>query len=221
MTVCAPNGSTVITGNGGAADNTRLMRPYQSKLKESLEERWGGIRPAIPDSSRTLLDVGANLGAFTARAAEAGFWALGIERHDYLVRKARRVHRKVPHCAFMITELGPDDCAILPQFDAVLILSVYHNWYKAYGKENADLILRSLVSKSNDVTIFEGPSRLSRFGDTNLPDFIDNDEASVTQYYETLLKDVVGELASEIRPLGKTPCIGEREPYRWMFAICR
>lgn len=197
------------------------MRPYQKKLQGSMDERWSRISAAIPPQSKTLLDIGANLGAFTAWAAQAGLWSLGLERHDYLVRKARRMHRDVPGCAFMITELDADDCARIPQFDITLALSVYHNWYKNYGKEQADTILKHLVSKTNHVAFFEGPSRNSRFGEDAQVGFADNDEASVTGFYGELLQETIGALASKIELLGKTACVGEREPYRWMYAVYR
>jgi len=197
------------------------MRPYQKKLRGSFEQRWQRIADVLPAESRNLLDIGCNLGDFTARAAEAGYWSLGIERHDYLVRKARRIHRHVPHCAFMISELGVADCEKIAPFDITLVLSVYHNWYKALGKEEADRILHKLVARTNHVLIFEGPSRTSRFGERDLPEFIDNDEASVTGYYEKLIEEVAGPLTSHVQSLGKTPCVGEREPYRWMYALFR
>jgi hypothetical protein len=48
---------------------------------------------------------------------------------------------------------------------------------------------------------------------------VDNDEASVTEYLRGYLDQYVGDQFARIEPLGKTACVGEREPYRWAWAL--
>ena len=107
----------------------------------------------------------------------------------------------------------------LPAFDVVLCLSVHHNWVDAEGPEKAADILRALVKRSNRVMVFEGPARQERFGSFD-PGFVDNDEASVTAYYEEYLAKELGDLVSRIEPLGK-PANHDPEPYRWAWALHR
>ena len=81
-------------------------------------------------------------------------------------------------------------------------------------------MLRGLASRTRQVMIFEGASRRGRYGNYP-PDFIDNDEHSVTSYLQSYLDQHVGDLFDRIELLGKTPCIDEREPFRWSFALCK
>ena len=194
--------------------------PYQTKLAASMDVRWRMIESVIPPDSHSLLDIGSNLGDFTARAAGSGLWSIGIEKSRRLTAKAQRRHEGTPRCAFMWSDLRPADCASLPDVDVTLILSVHHHWYQAYGADAANRMLQDIVSGTRRVAVFEGPSRTHRYGDRR-PEFIDNDETSVTAYYDTLLQRVLGARVARVLPLGKTACVGEREPYRWMYALIR
>jgi hypothetical protein len=192
---------------------------YQEKLGASFEHRWSMLRSAIPGDCGSLLDIGSNLGAFTARAAREGLISLGIEKDAELVRRSVRMH-DARCCAFMRADLNLAICAKLPPHDAILLLSVHHHWHHNFGASEAAEMLRAIVAKANRVVIFEGPSRSSRY-ESNIPAFADNVETEVVAYYEDYLARTVGPLASRITRLGKAACVGEREPFRWMYAIER
>jgi SAM-dependent methyltransferase len=194
--------------------------PYQTKLESSFEERWKMIASVIPSDSKSLLDIGSNLGAFTARSAAFGLWSVGIEKSKDLVDQARRNHEDVAQCAFMWSEFKPEDCAKVPHFDVSLILSVHHHWHQSYGPDVANRMLQDIVGKTDRVVIFEGPSRSHRYGEKR-PVFVDNNEDSVTNYYKAFLEETVGRMVTRVLPLGKGACVGEREPYRWMYALIR
>ena len=178
------------------------------------------IRGAIPSGSSSLLDIGSNLGDFTALSAASGLWSVGIERTEALVHESRRRHRNVQNCHFICSELDPPTAKKLPRFDVLLLLSVYHRWHAGYGPERAVQMLKDLTAATGRLVIFEGPSRTSRYK-TDKPDFTSNDETSVTEYYSAFLKTHLGPMSSAIRLLGKAPCVGEREPYRWTFAVVK
>jgi SAM-dependent methyltransferase len=194
--------------------------PYQTKLAGSFEERWKMIASVIPSDSKSLLDIGSNLGAFTARSAEFGLWSVGIEKSKDLVDRARRKYGHVAQCAFMWWGLRPEDCAKVPHFDVCLVLSVHHHWHKCYGPDAANRMLQDIVANTERVLIFEGPSRSHRYGEKR-PTFVDNDEDSVTNYYSLFLEETVGRMVMRVLPLGKGACVGDREPYRWMYALIR
>lgn len=189
---------------------------YQEKLAGSFDERWSIMSTEFP-STGSLLDIGSNLGDFTARAAQAGFWSIGVESDVRLLDRAVQRHKSVPRCAFMLASLDQADIAKLPRFDVVLLLSVHHHWHYDFGPGAAESMLRGLMAKANDVLIFESTSRNERFR-ADAPGFADNDERSITAYYGEYLNRTVGEMAS-VTLLGKAPCVGEREPYRWIYAI--
>lgn len=193
---------------------------YQEKLQSSFEDRWKLVRSALPSDGGSLLDIGSNLGAFTARAAQEGFISIGIEKDRRLVQRAIATHSEVSGCAFMEADIGLDLCAKLPSFDAVLLLSVHHHWHHIFGPEAAAEMLRCMVTKARQVVVFEGPSRSSRY-ESNVPNFPDNCEDALLAYHDTYLRETIGSLASRITRIGKAACVGKREPFRWMYAIVR
>jgi SAM-dependent methyltransferase len=212
--------SGLILAARNASRKIADSRAYQVKVSDSLADRVALIDLAIPEGSQTVLDIGCNLGDVSIHCAERGLWTIGVDRSDPLVAKAMKRHRGVRNCAFMVMDIQPDDIDRFPVFDVVLLLSVHHHWLMIYGPETSAAMLRALAAKVGRVLIFEGPSRRARYGDYP-PDFIDNDEDSVTAYIESYLKSRVGDLFSNIRPLGRTRCVGEREPYRWSYALYR
>jgi SAM-dependent methyltransferase len=193
-------------------------RAYQEKLAGSLAERCAQIETAIPPTAGSALDIGCNLGDLTAWCARRGLWSVGVDSSAELIADARRRHRAVPNCSFMTQTLGPDDIARLPVFDVVLLLSVHHHWLMAHGPDVSGQMLRNLADRTAKVLIFESASRNTRFGKYP-PGFIDNDEASITAHHRGYLEQYVGDAFSRIEPLGKTRCVGEREPYRWAWAL--
>ena len=197
-----------------------MHEAYQVKLADSLPERTRLIENALGPTSRSVLDVGCNLGDITVYCAQSGRFAVGIDQSETLIRRARSQHAGIDGCAFAVMELTPQRVVDLPTFDAVLVLSVHHHWLGTHGPEIAGQMLRDLAEKTNHVMVFESASRRVRYGDYP-PDFVDNDEDSVTSYLNSYLHEHVGDLFDRIDPMGKTPCVGEREPYRWSFALYR
>ena len=195
-------------------------RSYQAKVASGREQRWAMFDAAIPHDARNLLDVGCNRGEHTAHFASRGLWSVGIDIDRRLVQEAVERNAAVSHCGFMTMEITPESVTTLPTFDVVLVLSVHHNWIKAYGPEVAGSMLAAVMGRTGKVLIFEGAARRERYGD-HPPDFVDNDEASVTAHLEGYLRRHVGPTATRIEPLGKAPALGEREPYRWSWAAYR
>ena len=215
--------------SGGVAGVVRAVaaratgRPnvsYQAKVAAGREQRWELFDAAIPSDAANLLDIGCNLGEHTAHFASRGLWSVGIDIDPRLVEKAVVRNAAVHKCGFMTMQLTPDSVATLPTFDVVLVLSVHHNWIKAYGPEVAGSLLAAVMERTGKVLIFEGAARRERYGD-HPPDFVDNDEASVTAHLEAYLHEYLGPTAARIERLGKAPALGEREPYRWSWAAYR
>jgi SAM-dependent methyltransferase len=198
----------------------RRGRAYQEKLAGSFEERCRQLGAAIPPDAGSVLDIGCNLGDITAWCAARGLWTVGIDSSEVLVAEARVRHARAGNCAFLHQAIGPGDVSRLPVFDVVLMLSVHHHWLMAHGPEVAGRMLRDLAGRTGRVMVFEGASRNVRYG-AHPPGFVDNDEASVTGYLRGYLQQYIGDCFNRIEPLGKTRCVGEREPYRWAWALYR
>ncbi len=210
----SPPGPT--TSNPAEAD-VPLTGHYQDKLAPFLEERLELFSSAVPADARSLLDVGCNLGDITAHFARRGLWSVGVDSSAKLIDAAIDRQRGVSNCGLMVGSVTPENVADIPAFDVTLLLSVHHHWLGSLGPEVAGAMLRTIVSRTRRVVVFESASRNVRFGE-HAPGFIDNDEASVTAYHSGYLAEHVGDICA-IEPLGKTPCVGAREPYRWSWAL--
>lgn len=192
---------------------------YQDKLAPVFEERAALFDRAVGDAPGSLLDVGCNLGDFTAHYARRGMWSVGFDGSRTLIEEAYRRHGTLDNGSFMVWTLDPDTVWLLPTFDVVLLLSVHHHWLGAHGPQVAGQMLRDIVQRTRRVVVFESASRNERFG-AYPPGFVDNDEATVTAYHERHLREFVSDQVT-IEPLGKARCVGAREPYRWSWALRR
>lgn len=205
-----------LRGRGGGSYGGN---PFQLKREASLDERWARIDGVLPDTCRSVLDIACNLGDITALAARRGMFSIGVDVDHRWTAGARERHGELARCGFLTMPIDPDTVGSIPTFDAMLCLSVHHNWVNHYGVDAGVAMLRELVERTNQVFVFEGAARRERYG-ANPPDFVDNDEASVTGFYERYLQDSVGDLVSRIEPMGKT-ANHEPEPYRWAWALHR
>ena len=197
-------------------DEVPLRGHYQDKLAPALSERSQLFDRAVDDRAFSLIDIGCNLGDFTAHYARRGLWCVGVDSSRELIEEARHRYRDVANCAFMISHIDPESVRQLPEFDIVLLLSVHHHWLSAHGPSVAGEMLRDIVSRAKMTVVFESSSRNVRFG-TYRPGVTDNDPASVIAYHEQYLGEYVADLAT-VERLGKSRCVGPREPYRWSWA---
>ena len=197
-----------------------MHQPYQVKLKNSLSTRIALIEGALPRHVKTVLDVGCNLGDVSAELAQRGYWVVGVDSSSDLIGQATARHSGVSRCAFMVDEITPESIGLLPEFDCALVLSVHHHWIMKYGHEVAGRMLGMLAKRTRYVLFYEGASRRQRYGPYP-PDFVDNDEVTVTKFLESCLRTYCAESVAEVRALGPVACVGEREPYRWNYALYR
>jgi len=193
------------------------------QAKEGLAERLALLDPAVPADTRSLIDVGCNIGRITSHFASRGIFSLGIDIGQGQIDRAVKLHRGQPNLAFAVMNLTPDNIDTVPQVDCLLILSVHHNWVQLYGPDGAGEMLRALCGRARKSVVYEAPARGRRYGEEHRPDFIDNDEASVTAYHEAYLAKHVADDFSRVVALGKSPCWGEGtvEPYRYSWGLYR
>jgi SAM-dependent methyltransferase len=197
------------------ARRTRLFPYYQEQRSESADSRWRLIEARLEETDRNLLDIGCNVGMFTARAAERGMIALGFDPLEEAVAHAQGRWRDRRGLAFMWLEASPDDIARLPAFDVTLCLSVHHYWYRAHGEEGAWAMIGEMAAKSGKF-FFEPASAHRRYGEAK-PRFVENDEASIRDYVARNFDKLFG-TTKRVECLGQTPSLHE-EPFRLMFLI--
>ena len=193
----------------------RTPRSWQDLRRVGTEQRWDLIRPRIA-GARSLLDIGCNAGVLTALAADAGLVSVGVEANWEFVRVARRRCVEARPVAFLHLVVTRDSVAALPECDAVLCLSVYHQWHRRYGHDAAQHILRVLGEKARRVLFFEPASKRQKYGD-EAPDFRDRDEDSIVAYNLAMLSSLFKD-GGTVEFLGGTPSV-RREPFRYLFSV--
>lgn len=189
---------------------------YQAHRSAGTEERWKLIEQHLTDADRSLLDIGCNLGILTARAARRGMFALGFDVLPETIEFATRRHRGIDGLAFCFFKLTPVTVSQLPDFDAILCLSVHHYWFRDYGGDASWAMLEGLCRRSRKL-FFEPSVRRRKYGAGVPADFVEHD----TAYVEALTRRSVPSLKDgrkQFRLLGETPAPGE-EQFRPLFLI--
>ena len=116
---------------------------YQKDRQKGNKIRWEMISPHITADS-SVLDVGCNAGEMTSRAAKQGAFSIGIDVRPDTIAKAKEENGGEENIAFVHSEVTLDNIPSLPNFDAVFLLSVYHQWHKIYDSKTASEMLHGL-----------------------------------------------------------------------------
>jgi SAM-dependent methyltransferase len=187
---------------------------YQRVRAKGTEERWELIRSRI-NGAESLLDIGCNIGVLTAMAAAAGLFALGVEAEWDAVCAARRKCKANVPLAYMHLTVTPANVTVLPTADIILCLSVYQKWYKEFGHDGAQHILRTLARKAQRFIFFEPASRKSKYGRMP-PDFVDQDLDSIVKYNLAMLREACG--GAKVEFVGATAA-SRGEKFRCLFVV--
>ncbi len=200
---------------------------YQLGRKSGTIQRWKLIEEYLSKEDKTLLDIGCNAGIFTSLAANKGILSIGIDGYSdqrkhlqkYPAKKyAAKLFLKGKNMGLIQLTVTPDNIDFLPKTDIVLLLAVYHHWYKYYGEYQAKKMLQAL--KGADKIFFEPPSTRAEYrsnkgkGNTK-PKFEDNNEESIIKYNTKLLKSLFGD-EYDVKMIGKSMVVAH---YRYLFLI--
>ena len=147
----------VAKGTGRTYEPVEIGGRRFSNARDS-DARWTAISQVLQDyRARNLLDIGCAEGWFIRRAAtECNCFAFGIEASDrVIVGELARLHDRVEGVATARAFVTPEAIRALPQFDAVLCLSVLHHVIRGFGIGIAEEFLRALSSRVLKVLVFE------------------------------------------------------------------
>lgn len=158
----------------------RVKPLYQQERAEVFNERWAAIEQHLGTHDRSLLDIGCNMGSFTAAAARRGMFAIGIDPMEEAISRAKSLHSRNKGCGFMWLDINTETVNSLPRCDVALCLSVHHYWSRAHGETGAWQIISEIFNRSGKL-FFEPASSYVRYG-TERPAFVENDEASIDHY---------------------------------------
>lgn len=177
------------------------------------------IEPVIKNlNCHSVLDIGCNAGEVTRMLGKNCF-AVGIDQ----ILDCRGFED--PHKGACLGEMVVDNGLIekLPRFDAILLLSVHHQWVRKLGEETAVSMLHNLANKTNKVIFMEFAALGSKFGSEEI--FEDNDESTIVAYAQKWLDGTFHGFDSTY--LGHAPhrpgklAYAKEEPERYMFSCIR
>lgn len=189
---------------GGSLGLSWQATKRNSACKASL------IRPELERlQCRSVLDVGCNAGQ-VARELSSDRFVVGIDGH----LDTRGFSDPMKGVALGEFSLDLDNAEYLPRFDAVLLLSVHHQWYAAGDEPAADALFGQALSIARTAVFVEFAALSEKFGP--IKRFLDNDAASVQSFARDFLAQFT--VSDKVKFLGS--CTeSDHEPYRFMFLI--
>jgi SAM-dependent methyltransferase len=194
----------------------RVKPLYQQERAAAFAERWAAIEAELDPADRSLLDIGCNMGSFTAKAAARGMLAVGVDPMEEAVARARSLHSRVKGCGFVWLDIDPRTVKSLPRCDVALCLSVHHYWSRAHGEDGAWQIVGEILARCGKL-FFEPASSHARYG-AERPGFVENDEASIDRYVHGRFAAIAS--GHRVKRLVATASI-HRERFRAMYLVSR
>jgi SAM-dependent methyltransferase len=121
--------------------------------------RWRAIASVLDerDGVATALDLGAGTGFFTISLAERGLATIGVEQDPPAYRTALYAIERsgVANTGLVILTIGPETVELLPSADAVVFLSLWHHFVRAYGIDAATELLGAIWARTRRVLFFD------------------------------------------------------------------
>jgi SAM-dependent methyltransferase len=156
---------------------------YQSNKRADTQKRWTMLQKHIDDEDQNLLDLGCADGQLTTNFHDIGLFCVGVDRAEQMLALARSGQQYADGIGFIKYDITPDSIRKLPDFDVVLLLTVYHHWVNAYGIDYAEEMLINL-SQHCDKLFFEPPGRAIH------NDVQKSKNETVEEYYTDYLTEV-------------------------------
>lgn len=173
----------------------QLTQPYKAKFDL--------IYPHIK-ACKNVLDIGCNAGEITRLCGNKGMFAVGVDQ---------KINCRVPENACIgETLITLDNINTLPNFDAILLLSVLHQLIETKGNVDTRQFINNLADKCNKSFIVELAGISSKYGTERI--FEDNNQESIINWFVNWLPY---RLFAEF--LCETPHKGPNEPHRYLFKV--
>lgn len=164
------------------------QQPYHVRKRTDSPARWEMIAARLDAEDGSALDIGCASGYFAAQLADEGMVSIGIEPRRERIRNAHECWGDTEGLGFLMYFVDPETIHRLPQFDVVLLLTVYHHWCDSFGHEAAEEMLRELARTSRKI-FFEPPDDTNtRFASMSDRPF--GEDETVVEYYTSLLESI-------------------------------
>jgi len=186
-----------------------------SRRTQGTIERWDKMDQYLISNS-SVLDIGCDVGYFVFKSAEKGCLAWGVDDNIFsnLIANYAKNKIKLSNSQFFLQRIDDKNVNLLPRFDYIIFLSVFHHWCKEYGFDGASKMLSDLIKKTNKGLFFEMGQ--SEMGDKyNIPKI----QGDFENWLKKFLEDVSGK---NVKCLGKFHAFvdkGKKEAERSLFLI--
>lgn len=199
-----------------------ILRQAEKKSNQSWQsdknnsyDKTALILPEIDRlSCKSVLDIGCNAGAVT-RLLGRNVFAVGIDQNIDL----RGYEHPLKGACLGEVQISEHNVKKIPEFDAVCLLSVHHQWHFYKGDGAAEEMVKAISKIACKVLFVEFAAINSKYTDNpGIKKFEDNNEDSIREYAENWLSKVVPQHV--VSYLGKTT-ESTHEPYRYMFSCAR
>lgn len=143
-----------------------------AKRDNGSRQRLVQILRELGDTKGSVLDVGSSVGFFSIALAEQGNFVTGIEggKRNFDISQCAAAMADVKTASFVNMEVTAKTVKILPRFDFVFCLSIWHHWIRYFGIGDAMSILESLWHRTGNSIFFDtGLDELPEY--FNIPEF--------------------------------------------------
>ncbi|RLB77186.1 MAG: hypothetical protein DRH24_16655 [Deltaproteobacteria bacterium] len=159
---------------------------HNSRRSKGTVQRWKAMEKVMKLNG-SVLDIGCDVGYFVFKSAERGALAWGVDENIYAIHTANYAKNKIKseNSQFFLQRIDDKNINLLPEFDYIIFLSVFHHWCRVYGFIKAKEMLTRLVKKAKKGLFFEmGQSEMA--SKYNIP----NVEGDFEDWLKNLLEEV-------------------------------
>lgn len=192
----------------------------RKELTRPCSDRWDVIAPQLPKTKGSVLDIGCNIGYFSFKCAEMGQLAVGIDYHRYNILICSAIAHKndVKNVHFIRQFTNPDFVELLPCFNTIINLSVFHHWVKQFGKDRAFEMMRTLSGKCERLVFETGQS--DEIG-SQWPEILSFMGSKPEVWIETFLREIgfsevvsLGKFSTGLTSAKRTMFLASKEQYK-------
>lgn len=198
-----------MTAQLGNEQSTEVVQPWQLRKGRNTGAKLNVIRDALVKAGTvsSVLDIGCNAGVVARGLGESGFFCVGIDKEV----NTAGVTDPLQNACLGETTFNQDLVVKLPVFDAALVLSVHHHFFREFGDKETQALFSALSQKIRHVILVEVSSKNKEYGRSPGDLFIDEDEQSLTAYTKTWLEQALpGWEASYIWKNKRRPRLSDR-----------
>jgi len=130
---------------------------FNEKHLRVSEERVNLMIKNLDQHSGSYLDIGSQIGYFVFKMSANGFFSTGVECSKYphkyastlsIINESRNVN-------FINMCIDEKNIKLMPSYDVVSVLNVFHHLVYFLGYDAADSIMREIANKTNKTLFFE------------------------------------------------------------------